>query len=61
MHIGVAGLGRMGSAIAARLMGEGACVVLADIDAKSLDATVADFGKRFGQANIDRIKNYQPQ
>jgi len=21
----------------------------------------ADFGKRFGQANIDRIKNYQPQ
>ena len=30
-------------------MGEGACVVLADIDAASLDATVAEFGKRFGK------------
>jgi rhamnulose-1-phosphate aldolase/alcohol dehydrogenase len=43
------GAGGIGQAIAARLMGEGACVVLADIDAKSLDATVADFGKRFGK------------
>ena len=30
-------------------MREGACVVLADIDAESLDATVGDFGKRFGK------------
>ncbi|HEY3624201.1 MAG TPA: bifunctional rhamnulose-1-phosphate aldolase/short-chain dehydrogenase [Roseiarcus sp.] len=42
------GAGGIGQAIAARLMGEGACVVLADIDAQSLDAAVADFGKRFG-------------
>ncbi len=43
------GAGGIGQAIAARLMSEGACVVLADIDAKSLDTTVADFGKRFGK------------
>ena len=43
------GAGGIGQAIAARLMGEGACVVLADIDAQSLDAAVADFGKRFGK------------
>jgi rhamnulose-1-phosphate aldolase/alcohol dehydrogenase len=43
------GAGGIGQAITVRLMGEGACVVLADIDAKSLDATVADFGKRFGK------------
>jgi rhamnulose-1-phosphate aldolase/alcohol dehydrogenase len=43
------GAGGIGQAIAARLMGEGACVVLADIDAQSLDATVEDFSKRFGK------------
>jgi len=43
------GAGGIGQAIAARLMGEGSCVVLADIDAQSLDATVEDFGKRFGK------------
>ena len=43
------GAGGIGQAIAARLMSEGACLVLADIDAQSLDATVADFGKRFGK------------
>ncbi len=43
------GAGGIGQAIAARLMGEGACVVLADIDAKSLDAAVTDFAKRFGK------------
>src|SRR5271170_5189558 len=36
------GAGGIGQAIATRLMGEGACVVLVDIDAQSLDATVAD-------------------
>jgi rhamnulose-1-phosphate aldolase/alcohol dehydrogenase len=46
------GAGGIGQAIAARLMGEGACVVLADIDAQSLDATVADFGKRFGKDQV---------
>ncbi len=43
------GAGGIGRAIAARMMGEGACVVLADIDAKSLDETVSDFRKRFGK------------
>ena len=43
------GAGGIGRATAMRLMGEGACVVLADIDAASLDETVADFGKRFGR------------
>src|SRR5271165_5356538 len=39
------GAGGIGRAIAARLVGEGACVVLADIDKPSLDATVAEFGR----------------
>jgi rhamnulose-1-phosphate aldolase/alcohol dehydrogenase len=43
------GAGGIGQAIAARLSDEGACVVLADIDARSLEAAVADFGKRFGK------------
>ena len=42
------GAGGIGQAIAARFTSEGACAVLADIDAQSLDETVADFGKRFG-------------
>jgi rhamnulose-1-phosphate aldolase/alcohol dehydrogenase len=49
------GAGGIGLAIAARLMGEGACVVLADIDAQSLDAAVADFGKRFGKDVVTGI------
>ena len=43
------GAGGIGRAIAARLMAEGACVVLADIDAASLDETVAAFRKSFGR------------
>ena len=39
------GAGGIGSAIAERLMKEGACVVLADIDQASLETTVANFGK----------------
>jgi rhamnulose-1-phosphate aldolase/alcohol dehydrogenase len=46
------GAGGIGSAIAARLMGEGACAVLADIDRASLDARVAEFGKRFGKDSV---------
>ncbi|HEY1862465.1 MAG TPA: bifunctional rhamnulose-1-phosphate aldolase/short-chain dehydrogenase [Roseiarcus sp.] len=49
------GAGGIGKAIAARLMGEGACVVLADIDAQSLDAAVADFGKRFGKDVVSGV------
>jgi rhamnulose-1-phosphate aldolase/alcohol dehydrogenase len=43
------GAGGIGQAIASRLLGEGACVVLADIDHASLDQAVAGFGKRFGK------------
>ena len=43
------GAGGIGRAIAQRLVGEGACVVLADIDATSLEGTVAEFRKAFGR------------
>ncbi len=43
------GAGGIGRAIAERLMGEGACVVLSDNDEASLNATVAEYGKRFGR------------
>src|SRR5271157_4138775 len=50
------GAGGIGQAIAARLMGDGACVVLADIDAASLDETVADFMKRFGKDAVAGVQ-----
>ena len=43
------GAGGIGQAIAARLISDGACVMLADIDAASLETSVKDFGKRFGR------------
>ena len=43
------GAGGIGSAIARKLLTEGACVVLADIDEAALDAAVAGFAKRFRQ------------
>jgi rhamnulose-1-phosphate aldolase/alcohol dehydrogenase len=46
------GAGGIGRAIAARLIGEGACVVLADIDEPSLKDAVADFGTRFGKDTV---------
>jgi rhamnulose-1-phosphate aldolase/alcohol dehydrogenase len=49
------GAGGIGQAIAARLMTEGACVVLADIDAQSLDGAVADFGKKFGKDVVSGV------
>jgi rhamnulose-1-phosphate aldolase/alcohol dehydrogenase len=42
------GAGGIGRATAERLLAEGACVVLADIDANALEQTSADFGKRHG-------------
>ncbi|MGO7216547.1 bifunctional rhamnulose-1-phosphate aldolase/short-chain dehydrogenase (plasmid) [Rhizobium ruizarguesonis] len=42
------GAGGIGRATAARLVGEGACVVLADIDQAALEGTEADFVKKFG-------------
>jgi rhamnulose-1-phosphate aldolase/alcohol dehydrogenase len=46
------GAGGIGSAVAARLLREGACVMLADIDAAALADTVETFGKRFGKDNV---------
>ncbi len=46
------GAGGIGRAIARRLVGEGACVVLGDIDATSLEGTVAEFRKAFGRDAI---------
>ncbi|RBP02843.1 rhamnulose-1-phosphate aldolase/alcohol dehydrogenase [Roseiarcus fermentans] len=43
------GAGGIGRAIAARLMAEGACVALADIDRASLDEAVGGFRKSFGR------------
>ena len=43
------GAGGIGGATAMRLLGEGACVVLADIDAKSLETRVAAMQKSFGR------------
>lgn len=42
------GAGGIGSATAQRLLSEGCNVMLADIDAKSLEEVVEGFGKRFG-------------
>lgn len=42
------GAGGIGRATAIRLLDEGACVVLADIDQASLDSAVQDLGTRFG-------------
>ena len=44
-----AGRAASGRAIAARLISEGACVVLADVDKAGLEATVAEFAARFGR------------
>ncbi|HWJ74582.1 MAG TPA: bifunctional rhamnulose-1-phosphate aldolase/short-chain dehydrogenase [Kaistia sp.] len=46
------GAGGIGSATAARYLREGAVVMIADIDQKALDDTVASFGKAFGKDNI---------
>ena len=43
------GAGGIGGAIAARLMCEGACVVLADIDQGALDSAVNGFSRQFGK------------
>jgi rhamnulose-1-phosphate aldolase/alcohol dehydrogenase len=46
------GAGGIGTAIARRLLSEGACVVLADIDQASLNATVESFGRDFSRDNV---------
>jgi rhamnulose-1-phosphate aldolase/alcohol dehydrogenase len=50
------GAGGIGRATAARLLGEGACVVLADIDAAALDDAHAELGKRFGVDMVRKVE-----
>ena len=50
------GAGGIGSATAARLLGDGACVVLADIDEAALAERVAGFGTQFGADVVRGLK-----
>ena len=50
------GAGGIGSAIASKLLSEGACVVLADIDQASLDEMTAGFAKTYGKDNVMAVK-----
>jgi rhamnulose-1-phosphate aldolase/alcohol dehydrogenase len=50
------GAGGIGRAIATRLMAEGACVVLADIDEAALAASVAEFGADFSRDVVSGLK-----
>lgn len=49
------GAGGIGRATAERLMSEGACVVLADIDAGALSESLADFAKRYGADQVRSV------
>ena len=46
------GAGGIGQATAAKMLTEGACVMLADIDTTALDSAVAAFGQQFGKDNV---------
>ncbi|APW41230.1 bifunctional rhamnulose-1-phosphate aldolase/short-chain dehydrogenase [Rhodoferax saidenbachensis] len=46
------GAGGIGQAIARRMLAEGACVVLADIDQTALDAVTADLAKAHGKDHV---------
>ncbi len=50
------GAGGIGRATASRLIAEGACVVLADIDEAALEATKADFAKQFGADAVRGVR-----
>src|SRR5689334_8390021 len=50
------GAGGIGQAIAARLLGEGAAVVLADIDGGALQEAVSGFANRFGKDNVAGVQ-----
>ncbi|MEF2074800.1 bifunctional rhamnulose-1-phosphate aldolase/short-chain dehydrogenase [Consotaella aegiceratis] len=49
------GAGGIGQAIARRLAGEGACVVLADIDRQALAATHEEFAKAYGKDQVRSV------
>jgi rhamnulose-1-phosphate aldolase/alcohol dehydrogenase len=46
------GANGIGAAIAQKLLSEGACVVIADIDQTALAETTASFGRQFGKDNV---------
>jgi len=50
------GAGGIGQAIARKLLSEGACVTLADIDQSALDSTVSEFAKSFGKDMVRGAK-----
>ncbi|MCZ4429907.1 bifunctional rhamnulose-1-phosphate aldolase/short-chain dehydrogenase [Agrobacterium sp. SOY23] len=50
------GAGGIGRATAERLAGEGACVVLADIDEAALEAARGDFAKRYSTDAVRTVK-----
>ncbi|MFN0116648.1 MAG: bifunctional rhamnulose-1-phosphate aldolase/short-chain dehydrogenase [Paracoccaceae bacterium] len=50
------GAGGIGQAIARRLLGEGACVVIADIDEGSAAGTVGVLGRAFGADNVRGVR-----
>jgi rhamnulose-1-phosphate aldolase/alcohol dehydrogenase len=50
------GAGGIGRATAERLAGEGACVVLADIDEAALESAKGEFEKRFGADVVRSVK-----
>jgi rhamnulose-1-phosphate aldolase/alcohol dehydrogenase len=50
------GAGGIGGATALRLLGEGACVVLADIDQNALDERIGTIKKKFGRDSAIGIK-----
>ena len=50
------GAGGIGSAIASKLLSEGACVVLADIDQASLNEVTEGFAKSYGKDNVRGVR-----
>ena len=50
------GAGGIGSAIASKMLSEGACVVLADIDNNSLDEVTTGFAKTYGKDSVRGVK-----
>ena len=49
------GAGGIGRAVAARMMADGACVVLADIDAEALAETQAEFARHYGADQVRSV------
>ncbi|MFN0194638.1 MAG: bifunctional rhamnulose-1-phosphate aldolase/short-chain dehydrogenase [Aestuariivirga sp.] len=50
------GANGIGAAIASKLLSEGACVAIADIDQKALGETSTAFGKSYGKDNVLAVK-----